>query len=196
MTDHHRVFWLDEDYDRSHASNGRSRYGSYLYSRSHLFHDDDQPTDPHRFAILAFDIASPPVMAPGFVCHHPRVLHVAWPRDDEDRWACEIQLIAPRPAVIERALRGRYWTDWQPRWDRRGWYPPYDNDRPAAHTVTILRIPLPAEILPAPAYQPDGTPDVATAQQACRVLCEHINAGLVDILTALDPASSGAADRW
>jgi hypothetical protein len=181
------AFWTDDDYDRDHASNGRSRYGSYLASRAHQFHEDGDPiTDPVEFALLAFTIASSPVMAPGYVCQHPRVLDVAWPHDDEDRTAAEVRLVAPLPEPIATVIRRdrRTWAGWHRPWRGDQWFEPYDNDRPGAYTTVTIRIPLNPNTLPAPVYQ-RGVPDLATAQRAVRAVCAQLNTALADILAAL-----------
>ncbi|MCI0687960.1 MAG: hypothetical protein L0Y54_12080, partial [Sporichthyaceae bacterium] len=66
------AFWIDHDYDRAHASDGRTRYGAYL--RQHTA-DLTEAWDggPARFAALAWWIANSPVMWPGYVQAHPRV---------------------------------------------------------------------------------------------------------------------------
>lgn len=185
--DDDRAFWIDDVYDRDYASDGRSRYGAYLAARTHLFREDDEPvTDPVLFARLAFTIASSPIMAPGYVHHHPRVLDVAWCRDDEGRTAVEVRLIAPLPEPIAAVIRRdrRLWADWSRPWPGDHWFAPYDNDRPGAYTTVTIRIPLDPTALLAPTYH-RGAPDLATAQAAVRAVCGLLNTALADILAAL-----------
>jgi len=182
------AFRVDEAYDVRNAGDGHSRYGAYLFSRDHQFRDRDEDgpvTDPCEFAARAFMIASPPAMSPGYVREHPRVRRVSWCRDDEDRVGFEIQLAAPLPAPIEHAIRGKHWAGWHHQWRPDFWWEPYDNDRPGAYTVVTVRVPLTADMLPAPVYQ--GTvPDVAVAKQAVGAVCQRLNSHLTGILAALD----------
>jgi len=181
-----RAFCVDEDYDRANAGDGRSRYRSYLDSRSHLFVEDGEPvTDPLVFAATVFTIANSPVMSPGYVRQHPRIRAVSWCWDDDHRIGFDIHLPAPLPAPVATALRGQDWADWQRDWRSDWWWEPYDNDRPAAYTVLIVRVPLPVDILPAPVYR-DGVPDLATAKTAVAVVCDQLNTHLAGILTALN----------
>jgi hypothetical protein len=182
-----RAFCVDEDYDTRAASNGHSRYGSYLYSRAHLFCEDGEPTtDPQLFAATAFTIACAPVMSPGYVHQHPRIRHMSWCWDDEDRAAFTIQLAAPLPAPIAEHLRGKDWAGWGREWRSDCWFEPYDNDRPAAYTVVTVRIPIGVDTLPDTAYTPDGTPTVTAAKPAVRAVCDQLTAHLAGILTALE----------
>ncbi|HEX5120460.1 MAG TPA: hypothetical protein VFW65_35210 [Pseudonocardiaceae bacterium] len=189
-TDNHRAFWIDDAYDRDQASNGHSRYGAYLADRADQFHEDGQAiTDPVQFARLAFTIASSPIMAPGYVHSHPRVLDVLWQRDDEARMAIQVRLAAPLPEPIATVIGRdrRPWADWSRPWPGTAWFEPYDNDRPGAYTTVAVRIPLdPSALssLPAPAYR-RGEPNLATAQAAVRAVCGHLNTALADILAAL-----------
>ena len=76
------AFWTDDEYDREHASDGVSRYGHYVRSaaRSGLMAEcwdgtwDDDQVRRVRFACAAWETASSPVMAPGYIRRHPRVL--------------------------------------------------------------------------------------------------------------------------
>jgi hypothetical protein len=188
------AFWTDEIYDRDYASDGVSRYGAYLYSRAHLFADldDDGPTsDAPTFAAVAFDIASSPVMAPGYVCHHSRVRHVSWCWDEDHRLAFEVQVVAPLPALIEKATSGR-WAGWKRdrSWSGDTWWEPFDNDRPGAFTVVTVRVPLPVDLLPAPYYTARGVPDLSTAKLAVTAVCGQLNTHLAAILAALEGGGS------
>lgn len=177
--------WVDEDYDRDYASNGRSRYGAYLAMHSREFTDAevDAPTaDPLLFAAAAFTIACAPIMAPGYVRRHPRIHGLSWCWDEEQRVAFEVGVAAPLPAGIARVIAGRGWAGWQ--WHRGAWWEPDTNDRPGAYTVVTVRVPLPAHLLPTPAYTRDGVPELDTARRAVRAVCRQLNDHLAAILTA------------
>src|SRR6266699_7264794 len=74
-----RVCWVDEDWDRANASDRVSRYGAYLRGHTELFDPwQDAPggitEDAGEFAIAALRVATGPIMSPGYVRWHPRVL--------------------------------------------------------------------------------------------------------------------------
>jgi hypothetical protein len=190
-----RLFRIDDDYDRTYASgSGGSRYGNYLADRTRLFVDDDteQPTtDPAHFADQAFQISLLPVMSPSYVRTHPRILSVDTAWDDDDRFGVVVAFAAPLPASIALAIvatGGRPWRDWDPPC----WYEPYELDRPAAYTTVTIRMPIPRDDLPEPAYHRDGAPEVTTAKAAVRVISARVNSHLQPVFAALDPIS---ADR-
>ena len=73
------AFWIDYDYDRENASDGVSRYGGYVRGSSALTESwdgtwDDSQVQQARFAQAAWTAATAPVMSPGFVRCHPRVI--------------------------------------------------------------------------------------------------------------------------
>jgi hypothetical protein len=179
------AFWVEEDYDREYASDGRSRYGAYLAMHTREFTDTDvdAPTaDPRLFAAAAFTIACAPIMAPGYVRRHPRVHGLSWCWDDEQRVAFEVGLVAPLPEPIAKLLSGRGWDGWQ-RY-RQTWWEPDANDRPGAYTVVTVRVPLPAELVPTPAYTRAGLPELHTARHAVRAVCRQLYGHLDSIITA------------
>ncbi len=70
------AFWADRDYDREFASDGISRYGAYLRDASfEPWTDDDQAVE---WAVFAWERATGPVMSPGYVRCHSRVLPAGW----------------------------------------------------------------------------------------------------------------------
>lgn len=187
-------FWIDDDYDRNHASN-TSRYGNYLASRAHRFTDPDtmEPTtDPAEFAGLAWEISQSPIMAPGYVHSHPRIQSVSTTRDDDNRFGVVLTLAAPLPAPLAAAIStgssGERWQDWDRDWYSGWWFEPYALDRPAAYTTVTVRIPVPRDCLPVPAYRSNGDPDVDTAKETVRVLCSRLNQRLLPLFAALDSA--------
>lgn len=179
------AFWVDADYDREYASDGRSRYGAYLAMHTREFIDVgcEQPTDdPRLFAAAAFTIACAPIMAPGYVRRHPRVHGLSWCWDEEDRMAFEVGVVAPLPDPIARVIAGRGWAGWQRH--RGAWWEPDANDRPGACTLVTVRVPLPPDPLPVPAYTRDEVPELDTARRAVRAVCRQLNGHLDAILTA------------
>ena len=146
------AFAVDETYDRDYSDDGRSRFGAYLRQRADAFADGDGPTaDRCSFAISAWRIAQSPIMAPGYVRRHPRVLGTDTHWDDEHRVAITVQLAAALPAALVRAIDGWRWRGWeQVGYTETRWVEPYDNDRPAAFTIVTVRVPLTDAVLPRP----------------------------------------------
>ena len=113
------AFWADGDYDRDSASDGGSRYGAYVRERLEWFQDagcwewDDSAP---RYAAVAWRIATGPVMAPGYVRMHPKILNAVVERSDWDGslLAC-VDLITGWPHGLERSREwrdGKWWRDW------------------------------------------------------------------------------------
>lgn len=183
------AFEPDEDYDRTHASNGVSRYGAYLVHYQHRFLDDDHLTlDAERFAAAAWLIAQPPVMTPGHVRAHPRVqaTDVRW--DDDQRVAVCVDLAVSAPA--EAAGLAYPWRGWSR--DRRGrWWAPEDYAGPSAVTLLRVAVPLTGTRLPEVCYR-RGVPDVDTAKRAAYAVCVLLNRVLADVVTS-DPVTADAS---
>src|SRR6516225_11829944 len=115
----HPAFWVDRDYDRSHASDGNSRYGAYLRDAAfEPWTDHDQAVE---WAVFAWRRATGPVMSPGYVRYHPRVLAAQLERSGWDgSLAAAVTLISSRPQELKTAQacglklgdRQAYWQDW------------------------------------------------------------------------------------
>jgi hypothetical protein len=181
------AFRIDDRADRDLASDGVSRYGAYLRQHRQLFHHDSgeaPPTrDPVLYALAAWTIACPPIMAPGYVSSHPRIQDVTVHWDDEHRAALAVHIAVPAPAVTA-TLRSP-WRDWTcEHWPDR-WFDPYDNDRVTVLTTLTVRVPVDPHQMPAPRYR-SGVPDTDTAKDTVATLRAALNADLTDLLAALD----------
>lgn len=82
------LVWVDRAHDRSGASNGVSRYQSYLESREHLF----QGLNSTEYASIAWQVATGPVMSPGYVEWRPDVHTVTVEHDEESRLVAALEL--------------------------------------------------------------------------------------------------------
>lgn len=184
------LFTLDDRFDRDHASDFESRYGAYLRQNAASFLNlDDEPTDcPLEFAGAAWQIAQSPIMAPGYITTHPRILSAAPTWDDEHRLAIHIELATDLPAGLDRVLS---WRGWQ-RNGPGGWHAPAEFDRPAAFTVLQLFIPMAVTGLPQPSYRVNGVvrgefgnvvPDVEAAKDAVRVIADRLNAAVGPVVS-------------
>jgi hypothetical protein len=97
-------FWIDREYDRECASNGQSRYAHYVADAAPAFGEiwADDPTV--EFASVAWRVANGPIMSPGLVRHHPRVVSAEALRSDwNGRMVGSVRLVAPRPRHLTDA---------------------------------------------------------------------------------------------
>src|SRR6266496_3062142 len=168
-----RVCWVDEDWDRSCASDNVSRYGAYLRSHTELFDPWREATDgitedPGEFAIAALQVASGPIMSPGYVRWHPRVLdhHVGYGEDPD-----------PGRLVVKVALATSLGRDWSEPEDARH----------AALARLELRWPLPVATLPRPRPPArSGYPNLRDAKASVRALVAEINQTAGPVLAKLE----------
>src|SRR6266568_5239250 len=183
-----RVCWVDEDWDRSCASDNVSRYGAYLRSHTELFDPWREATDgitrdPGEFAIAAFRVATGPIMSPGYVCWHPRVLdHRVSHGDNPEpgRLVCSVTLATSLPLWL-----GSPWWSWTP-YLGRDWCEP-DDDRHAALARLELRWPLATSALPRPRPPArSGQPNLRDAKASVRALVAAINTTAGPVLAKLE----------
>jgi hypothetical protein len=181
------ALWINEVYDRDNASDRCSRYGAYLRQWTRRFAEVGE--DAGEFAQLAFAIACSPVMSPGYVRTHSRVLRIDWRWDAEYRPAVEVGLVVPLPALVLGVIGGSgSWRGWMAHGlgEARYWAEPEDNDRRAAFTTLTLRCPIDVAELPLPSFYGNAHPDVHTAKSAVRVVCGQVNTHTDAVLAVLD----------
>lgn len=108
------VFAPDNRYDRDHASDFQSRFGSYLRRSVQEFrdYDDELTTDPLEFTAAVWKVAQLPVMAPPYVLNHSRVIATVPTWDFDNRLAVQVDVANGVPAEAAHALRGR-WGGWR-----------------------------------------------------------------------------------
>jgi hypothetical protein len=182
------VCWVDEDWDRTNASDGISRYGAYLRSHAELFDPwKEAPNgiteDPGEFAAAAFRVACGPIMSPGYVRWHPRVLdHEVDRGEDPDpsRLVCKVLLATSLPMWL-----GSPWWSWTTHMGR-DWSEPEDAKH-AALARLELRWPIPDATLPRP-HRParPGQPNLRDAKAAVRALVAQINQTAGPVLAKLE----------
>jgi hypothetical protein len=183
-----RVCWVDQDWDRTSASDRVSRYGAYLRGHPELFDPwQDAPDgitqDPGQFAIAAFRVACGPIMSPGYVRWHPRVLdhHVGYGEDpDPGRLVVKVVLATFLPMWL-----GSAWWSWT-TYLGRDWSEPEDAKH-AALARLELRWPLPVATLPCP-HRParPGQPNLRDAKASVRALVAEINQTAGPVLAKLE----------
>lgn len=166
----------DEEYDRYCAIGGPSRYGEYLISHRNLFLRGDTLTDdPAMFAIAAWQVATAPIMAPGYVHTHDHIRSVHVHRDHDGQLLAGIELAVPATPILAHWCRSR--APWLAL------------ETPDAAVIALplvtVQVPLPAAIEIKPAYR-RGSPDLDTAKGAVRMICRAINATMTGALTLLE----------
>jgi hypothetical protein len=165
VNSHGGPFWIDREYDREYASDGVSRYGAYVRQATFTpWTDDDQAVE---LAVFAWDQATGPVMAPGYLRRHRRILLARPARSDWDGslLACvDLVISQPRPLSYLRSDDDRgVWRDWPVQGAIAGserFYEP-DSDElardPYLLTSASLRFTVPCGDLPHPSAYPQLT---------------------------------------
>jgi len=202
------AFWVDRDYDREHASDGVSRYGAYLRDAAfEPWTDHDQAVE---WAAFAWRRATGPVMSPGYVRYHPRVLAARLERSGWDgSLVADVDLVSAWPEQLKAALskrmrlgdRDAYWQDW-PIECRGGetvsYYQPSEADvatRPYALATLSLQFTVPSAALPEPPATPAAL--VSAGQQAVAVMVAELNRIVGPVLGAgLGHTSPVAGRAW
>jgi hypothetical protein len=183
-----RVCWVDEAWDHTNASDGVSRYGAYLRGHTDLFDPwEDAPNgvteDAGQFAVAAFRVACGPIMSPGYVGWHPRLLdHSVGHGEDPDpgRLVVEVALATSLPMWL-----GSPWWSWTTYLGRE-WCEPEDAKH-AALARLELRWPVPVTTLPRPRLPArPGQPNLADAKASVRALVAAINQTAGPVLAKLE----------
>ncbi|GAB7182175.1 hypothetical protein ATKI12_2006 [Kitasatospora sp. Ki12] len=172
--------FVDDDYDRRHASDGNSRFGVYLDRYAGLPREGEPPYTGAEFAVVAWGIATAPVMSPGYVRIRPDLLAVTAHPAEDDPTALVLRITAPVPhhALATRPRPGR-WLDWERDCHDRGpWSPtvePIPDRRPVMLLSAYLCLPVPAATLVVPTANRVGPELTGQAKAAVAVLAEHVN---------------------
>jgi hypothetical protein len=185
-----RVCWIDQEWDRTNASDRVSRYGAYLRGHTELFspwHGEETPDgiarDPGEFAIAAFRVATGPIMSPGYVRWHPRVLDYKLDRGldpEPGRLVCSVTLATSLPLWLGSPWRS--WTDYL----GHPWREP-DDAQHAALARLELRWPIPDATLPRPRPPArPGQPNLHDAKAAVWALVAQINQTAGPVLAKLE----------
>jgi hypothetical protein len=172
-----QAFWIDYEYDSSHANRaGGSRYLDYVADRHRSFDDcwewDEVPVA--RFAATAWRIATGPIMSPGYVRIHPRILGVNLERNEWDGGlVASVDLITPAPQAVKSSSEwggGKWWRDWpsESLSSREAYYYPGGEELakdPYILPSVSLRFAVPADRVPTP---PPDNPTLSELQHAAK----------------------------
>jgi hypothetical protein len=185
---HRAAFLPNEHTDLTQASDGISRFGAYVAQHRDVFYpfgQENPPTDdPVEYALAAWHVANPPIMAPGYVSWHPQIQATSPHWDDDHRAALAVDIAMAAPSAVTAALTVA-WREWDYQTRPQSWAQPWDNDRLAMLATLTIRIPLTAHRLPEPCYR-QGIPCPDTAKRAVIMMCIAINTELDSVLSALD----------
>jgi hypothetical protein len=169
----------------AHASDGISRYGAYLHDATfEPWTDHDQAVEGATFA---WERATGPVMSPGYVRYHPRVLAAHLERGGWDgSRAVGVTLVSSWPEEIKTAAvravklgdRDVYWRDWPAEClgGTVSYYEPSEADvaaRPYLLASLSLQFTVPSAGLPEPPATSAGL--LSAGQQAVAVVVAELN---------------------
>ncbi|MFI9784650.1 hypothetical protein ACIHEI_14255 [Kitasatospora sp. NPDC051984] len=181
----------DDVADRRDASDGNSRFGSYLALNAHRLHDDGEPLSAQEFAFAVWRIATAPVMSPGYVRHRPDLHNITLTPygEDMDQVALRIDVPLRHHHLVARA--DHRLTDWQRDvWATADGFTALTEPRPTGRcallaTATVL-LPVPAHVLVTPTATVPGYEMTAQAKNAVAalVIWANAHAHLVNDLTA------------
>lgn len=153
------LFTVDEVNDRNCASGGHSRYGSYLAVRmaDPKFFGPDAIDDPLLWATFAWEVATPPIMHPGYLTWADPIENAfVFPSADHDLLMAEVVVRTDLPAPL---------PGWK-SWNRLGGHTltePFYGQRTALTRVTLTVV-LDTEPVPAPGERAGHVELVRSAQ--------------------------------
>ncbi|MDG4781283.1 hypothetical protein O7614_16660 [Micromonospora sp. WMMD961] len=109
-----RAFWLDEQFDREHGTDGRGRYEAEVLRRIGEFDETWGDFAPVSFAATAWQVAT--ALSPGFVRWHRRIISATCARSPWDgSMVCAVTVVSGWPAELtwtKQWQRDRGWRDW------------------------------------------------------------------------------------
>ncbi|HEY9524800.1 MAG TPA: hypothetical protein VIR33_16305 [Thermopolyspora sp.] len=186
----HAAFWIDHEYDRERAGDGISRYGAHVRANVEEFADSWGDIAPVEFACTSWRLATTPLLSPGYVRRHRRILDATCVRNSWDgSLITRVRLISPWPAAITWPRdwwRDLDWQDWPEVFGQ--FVEPAERDLakvPYLRASLLVEAPVPLADLPA---APDGPgQDVeGTARRAVIVLVKELNELISPIIRQLD----------
>jgi hypothetical protein len=187
------VFRIDHDYDREHGGAGGSRYAAAVTENLWLFRDAWGDIAPVTFACVAWRIATPALLDPGYVRWHRRVLSASCERN---RWdgglLARVSLVSPLPAELtwsRQWWRDRGWRDWPQTFGQ--YVMPTDRDQsatPYLRATLTMEAPLPVAGLPAAPDGPDAPAQLVqqAAAHAVMIIARELNTLLAPVVKQLD----------
>ena len=190
------AFWVDDEYDRDYADAGStSRYAHYVHQHPPFKPWTDNSQDV-ELAVFAWERATGPIMAPGYVRRHRRILAGRLERNEWDgSLAAAVDLITGWPAKLSQqpppAYPGHGWLSWPTETlfasDSMRYLEPSGEDLTKAPYMlpsVSLRFKVAVAALP---WQPARPGDfVATCQEAVALVVSALNRAVDPVLEALE----------
>ncbi|WP_433604336.1 hypothetical protein ACQP2P_24365 [Dactylosporangium sp. CA-139114] len=178
-----KTFWLDRDHER---------YERLVASAPNAFAYSLGDIAPVTFACTAWTFATPPILDPGYVRWHRRVLSATCGRNPFDGGlTARVELVSPLPAELTTTRawwRDRGWRGWPELFGQ--FVQPTDRDLsryPHVRTTLLIEAPLPLEGLPE-TPDADAAPQdvVAAAARAVTVLVRDLSELVGPVVQQLD----------
>ncbi len=174
-----KTFWVDRDRDR-YLTAVRDRAGDFAGTIGDIA--------PVAFACVAWSVAVPPALDPGYVRWHRRVLTAQCRRNPFDGGlTARVELVSPLPAPLTASRtwwRDRGWRGWPELFGQ--FVQPSAQDlarHPHLRGTLLLETPLPLDGLPTPTE--DRHVDAA-AERAVAVLVRHLDDVVRPVVEQLD----------
>ncbi|MFE1206426.1 hypothetical protein ACFW5V_32585 [Streptomyces sp. NPDC058762] len=180
--DEQTLVYVDDEYDRANDN----RFAVYVRQNLDRFRDtwseDPAPhEDPVRFALAAFDVASMPVMQPGYVRERPDLHGVHLRRDDWDGTLFVDVGVPLRHHHLKGSRLPYEWRDWEAvrfqNGDYRTLQEPSGEEGVSKAVLTYSVVRVPGRdwkgLVKPTAYE--GRTLVEEARRAVAVLADHIN---------------------
>lgn len=195
-----QAFWIDYEWDRDRASDGKSRYGAYVRGAMEEFRkswDGTYETNlAGRFAEVAWRTATGPVMSPPFADWRAPVRSAGLQIDVEAEGCplvATVDLACRWPRSLGHGHDGlRHWRSWPYERSWTGDYPrvPYgDEIVRGCYALASLRLlfAIPAAQLPAPpaaGHRPGEVED--TARKAVEAVVAELNRFVTPVSARLE----------
>jgi hypothetical protein len=190
-----RAFWLDEQFDREHGTDGRSRFDAEVHARLPEFSDAWGDIAPVAFASAAWRLATG--LSPGYVRWHRRIVSATCTRNPWDGgMTFAVTVISGWPAELtwtKQWQRDRGWRDWPQLFGQ--YMTPTEQDLTRSpHLRAMLQVegPVPLDDLP-PAPDGPGSSVAPAARRAVTVLVRELNELLAPMIGQIEagvPAGS------
>ena len=195
------AFRTDDEYDQANGDYGGSRFANYIRGRAAMFSacwdGTYESSLAERFAVMAWDVATGPIMIPGYVRQHRRIMAADPAVSDWDgSLVARVDLITCQPRNLSYVPNGGgFWRDWpaEASWSGDGdlyAYPSGEDLTRSGYLLTSvsLQFALPAFTgLPA---APVATPSLReladTARTAVRVLARELSAIVDPVIAIID----------
>ncbi|MFD7642318.1 hypothetical protein ACFV4P_16850 [Kitasatospora sp. NPDC059795] len=172
--------FTDDVADRRDSSDARSRFGTYLARNTGLLHDDGDPLSAREFAFSVWQIATAPIMSPGYVRHRPDLHALTLVTHGEDMDQVALRIDVPLRHHHLAARPDHRLADWQRDvWATADGFTaltqPSHPTRPALLTTTTLLLPIPEHTLVAPTATRPGREMTDQAKNAVNALVVWAN---------------------